>query len=62
MQKASVYLYTYNVYIHFIFLSVFSFLLADLTERSVDRRLLEAGFLFPYNQDKDGNTLGNYLQ
>ena len=31
----------------------------ELTERSIDRRLFEAGFLFPHNQDKDGNTLGN---
>ncbi|KAJ7371791.1 Motile sperm domain-containing protein 2 [Desmophyllum pertusum] len=29
----------------------------ELTERSIDRRLFEAGFLFPYNQDKDGNSL-----
>ncbi|KAL9971786.1 hypothetical protein ACROYT_G017993 [Oculina patagonica] len=29
----------------------------ELTERSIDRRLFEAGFLFPYNRDKDGNTL-----
>lgn len=37
---------------------IFLFDCAELTERSVDRRLFEAGFLFPYNRDKDGNTLG----
>ncbi|XP_073252756.1 motile sperm domain-containing protein 2-like [Porites lutea] len=34
-----------------------SFGVNELTERSIDRRLFEAGFLFPHNQDKDGNTL-----
>ena len=33
--------------------------LTELTERSIDRRLFEAGFLFPRNQDRDGNTLSN---
>ena len=37
------------------------FTCAELTERSVDRRLFEAGFLFPYNRDKDGNTLSKCL-
>jgi len=48
-----------TIYIKLAFTFLF---LTDLTERSVDRRLFEAGFLFPYNQDKDGNTLGNDLQ
>ena len=48
-----------TIYIMLAFTFLF---LTDLTERSVDRRLFEAGFLFPYNQDKDGNTLGNDLQ
>lgn len=47
-----------TIYIMLAFTFLF---LTDLTERSVDRRLFEAGFLFPYNQDKDGNTLGNEL-
>lgn len=38
-----------------------SFGVNELTERSVDRRLFEAGFLFPYNRDKDGNTLIIYI-
>ncbi|PFX33405.1 Motile sperm domain-containing protein 2 [Stylophora pistillata] len=38
-----------------------SFGVNELTERSVDRRLFEAGFLFPYNRDKDGNTLVIYI-
>ena len=48
-----------TIYIMLAFTFLF---LTDLTERSVDRRVFEAGFLFPYNQDKDGNTLGNDLQ
>ncbi|XP_068718131.1 motile sperm domain-containing protein 2-like isoform X2 [Montipora capricornis] len=34
-----------------------SFGVNDLTERSIDRRLFESGFLFQHSQDKDGNTL-----
>lgn len=33
---------------------------ADITERQIDRRLFETGFLFPHNKDKEGNTLSKY--
>ncbi|KAK2556045.1 Motile sperm domain-containing protein 2 [Acropora cervicornis] len=34
-----------------------SFGVNDLTERSIDRRLFESGFLFQHNQDKEGNSM-----